>query len=140
MVTRNDKLRWIQYGKSRWKRLPHVLLVADMDPNYAIDVVMQERRNSIADAMELRLSCTNPSIWAATSKTTIHQIKNALIMQHESGIIVSAKRQICRNRGVEEGLKSRYYVVAIWTWLKNLYGKKIMKSDKQHAIKNFHFR
>ena len=28
-----------------------------------IDGLMQERRNSSALAMELRLSCTNPSIW-----------------------------------------------------------------------------
>ena len=30
-----------------------------------IDGLMQEKRNSIANALELRLSCTNPSIWAA---------------------------------------------------------------------------
>ena len=29
-----------------------------------IDGLMQERRNSVANALELRLSCTNPSIWA----------------------------------------------------------------------------
>ena len=28
-----------------------------------IDVLMQERRNSIANALELHLSCTNPSIF-----------------------------------------------------------------------------
>ena len=28
-----------------------------------IDELMQERRNSIANALELRLSCTNPLIW-----------------------------------------------------------------------------
>ena len=28
-----------------------------------IDGLVQERRNSIANAMELRLSCTNPSTW-----------------------------------------------------------------------------
>ena len=28
-----------------------------------IDGLVQERRNSSASAMELRLSCTNPSIW-----------------------------------------------------------------------------
>ena len=28
-----------------------------------IDRLVQERRNSIANALELRLSCTNPSIW-----------------------------------------------------------------------------
>ena len=26
--------------------------------------LVQERRNSIANALELRLSCTNPSIWS----------------------------------------------------------------------------
>ena len=30
-------------------------------PQGHIDGLMQERRNSIANAMELRLSCTNPS-------------------------------------------------------------------------------
>ena len=29
-----------------------------------IDGLVQERRNSIATALELRLSCTNPSIYA----------------------------------------------------------------------------
>ena len=29
---------------------------------YHFDGLMQERRNSIANALELRLSCTNPSI------------------------------------------------------------------------------
>ena len=28
-----------------------------------IDGLVQERRNPIANALELRLSCTNPSIW-----------------------------------------------------------------------------
>ena len=31
--------------------------------NDKIDGLMQERRNSIANALELRLSCTNPSIY-----------------------------------------------------------------------------
>ena len=30
---------------------------------YGIDGLVQERRNSIANALELRHSCTNPSIW-----------------------------------------------------------------------------
>ena len=30
-----------------------------------IDGLMQERRNSIANALELRLSCTKPSIWSS---------------------------------------------------------------------------
>ena len=32
---------------------------------YDIDGLVQERRNSSALAMELRLSCTNPSVWSA---------------------------------------------------------------------------
>ena len=35
---------------------------------------MQERRNSIANALELRLSCTNPSLWCHTSWSTLVQV------------------------------------------------------------------
>ena len=34
-----------------------------MTLNFNIDGLVQERRNSIANALELRLSCTNPSIF-----------------------------------------------------------------------------
>ena len=34
-----------------------------------IDVLVQERHNSIADALELRLSCTNPSFF--TTEITV---------------------------------------------------------------------
>ena len=36
-----------------------------------IDALMQERRNSIANALELRLSCTYPSIWYHCNMTVI---------------------------------------------------------------------
>ena len=35
---------------------------------YQIDGLVQERRNSIADALELRLSCTNPSKYSCMDK------------------------------------------------------------------------
>ena len=41
-------------------------------PDY-INGLVQERRNSIADALELRLSCTNPSIWALKPLGSIHK-------------------------------------------------------------------
>ena len=31
-----------------------------------LDGLVQERRNSIANALELRLFCTKPSIWSAS--------------------------------------------------------------------------
>ena len=34
-----------------------------------IDGLVQERRNSSVLAMELRISCINPSIWSTPSKT-----------------------------------------------------------------------
>ena len=34
----------------------------ELDKLY-LDGLVQERRNSIANALELRLSCTNPLIW-----------------------------------------------------------------------------
>ena len=36
-----------------------------------IDRLVQERRNSIANALELRLSCSNPSILKHTTKLVI---------------------------------------------------------------------
>ena len=44
------------------------LLYSELNPEQNIwrddlDELVQERRNSSALAMELRLSCTNPSIW-----------------------------------------------------------------------------
>ena len=36
-------------------------------PHECIDGLMQERCNSIANALELRLSCTNPSAWSVSS-------------------------------------------------------------------------
>ena len=38
-------------------------LLSDSQWDIYIDGLMQERSNSIANALELRLSCTNPSIW-----------------------------------------------------------------------------
>ena len=40
-----------------------------------IDGLVQERRNSSALAMELRLSCTNPSKWCTQSDHVVHQIQ-----------------------------------------------------------------
>ena len=41
----------------------HLFTQTDMCvPDLYFDVLVQERRNSSALAMELRLSCTNPSI------------------------------------------------------------------------------
>ena len=43
--------------------------------NQHIDWSMQERRNSIAKALELRLSCTNPSIFAINRNITFGFLK-----------------------------------------------------------------
>ena len=39
------------------------LLWTNFEYETYIDGLVQERHNSIANALELRLSCTNPSIW-----------------------------------------------------------------------------
>ena len=48
-----------------------------------IDGLMQERRNFIASTLELRLSCTNPSIfiWPPNRWVDCHKMKNEL-MRH----------------------------------------------------------
>ena len=40
-------------------------------PEVSIDGLLQERRNSIANALELRLSCTNPSILSPAESALI---------------------------------------------------------------------
>ena len=40
-------------------------LYIEMTPDWYIDVLVQERRNSIANALELRLSCTNPLLYSS---------------------------------------------------------------------------
>ena len=47
------------HGDIKWVRGQHY---NTLEWHY-IDGLVQERRNSSALAMELRLSCTNPSIW-----------------------------------------------------------------------------
>ena len=58
-----------------------------------IDEVVQERRNSSASAMELRLSCTKPSIyWPFVKETTIYQwIPNTKghVMQNFSDLLLA---------------------------------------------------
>ena len=45
-----------------------------------IDGLVQERRNSIANALELRLSCTNPLIWWHKSGSTLAQVMACCLM------------------------------------------------------------
>ena len=45
----------------RWIQIPGTWKYALFNEHH-IDGLVQERRNSIANALELRLSCTNPSI------------------------------------------------------------------------------
>ena len=45
-----------------------------------IDGLMQERCNSIANALELHLSCTNPSTWHHRSQSTLEQVIACCLM------------------------------------------------------------
>ena len=49
---------WPQVGPIK---LPHEIDGLEQDSTAYIDELVQEWRNSIANALELRLSCTNPS-------------------------------------------------------------------------------
>ena len=51
-------MAWRRIGD---KALPEAMTIQFCDAY--IDGLVQERRNSIANALELRLSCTNPSIY-----------------------------------------------------------------------------
>ena len=49
-----------------------------------IDGLVQERRNSIANALELRLSCTNLSIYASVNWIIIGSCNGLLPVQHQA--------------------------------------------------------
>ena len=50
---------------------------------FQINVLVQERHNSIADALELRLSCTNPSIWYSwLHNCSLYSIHINIILYH----------------------------------------------------------
>ena len=52
------------HGKKNKIMFSLILLQEDYSHYFSIDGLVQERRNSSALAMELRLSCTYPSIWS----------------------------------------------------------------------------
>ena len=59
-VTHLNALKWYPMIK----HLQVVKLCQHRSAETRYDGLVQERRNSIANALELRLSCTNPSIWS----------------------------------------------------------------------------
>ena len=52
---------------------------------YHIDRLMQKRRNSIANAMKLRLFRINPSVWNIWNLLNLHLNKIALYKQNYAG-------------------------------------------------------
>ena len=94
-----SSLQWdLLYEKkaaSFWNKMSH-LIFSQCDFSYwraasshwnwqgHIDGLMQERRNSIAKALELRLSCTNLSLWCAVavpSDTIVYQCSKQYLLQ-----------------------------------------------------------
>ena len=55
-----------------WSVLTHVILDQKNCQYQYLDGLVQERRNSIANAIELRLSCTNLSIWYYHMNICLH--------------------------------------------------------------------
>ena len=74
--------------------------------NYHIDGLVQERRNSIATALELRLSCTNPSTWDSI-KLIVYGSRGGHIYVRELGQLMASSR--CLN----------------WWW--NVFANRILK-------------
>ena len=63
---------------------------------FNIDGLMQERRNSIANSLELHLSCTNPSIWNLfymCSPMNHRQIKHMHLLQNYERLLWQNKRK-----------------------------------------------
>ena len=68
---------------------------------------MQERRNSIANALELRLSCTNPSIWFTQNDPSISCLRGAgpgCNTQENSARLLMLKQEIAELHRREQEL------------------------------------
>ena len=59
---------------TRYDELHISLNIFFLKSDHYIDGLVQERRNPIANSLELRLSCTKPSIWTWQSTTIIENI------------------------------------------------------------------
>ena len=59
-----SELTWLP-EPFRWNlfRVGYKWTLVAQDSQHYINGLVQERRNSITNALELRLSCTNPSLW-----------------------------------------------------------------------------
>ena len=79
-IDARGKSVWILFGV--WVPIIFLHEVIAADPDFDIDGLVHERRNSIANALELRLSCTNPLI-CKYSKQMYHQQSRPLMINHQ---------------------------------------------------------
>ena len=90
-----------------------------MDIDLDINGLVQERRNSIANALELRLSCTNPSIWYGWSFTTLNIRYKQRTSQGMSIVFLQHSKSSGRFQsfiGVSELIQSRRFQQQMFTW------------------------
>ena len=72
-----SRIHWYRYYIAKTVTPPILLRLLELDAQ--IDGLMQERCNSSALAMELRISCINPSKWRSrTSHTLCHYVNFAM--------------------------------------------------------------
>ena len=71
------------------------------------DGLMQERRNSIANAMELRLSCTNPSIYLLIIVSLLCLDSISMVGDHSFNLRVPVYNQ--------EGQVEPYITPSVWS-------------------------
>ena len=95
LLNKESRCRWFE---TPWRFCDMVIIDSNIRRNLHIDGLMQERRNSIANALELRLSCTNPSrcaklAWCTTDATAAFARCATMYRRH----VVDVRTTMCIN-------------------------------------------
>ena len=97
-VARSDKFIW--HGMRPYQMCQSLHRYQSLE--YCIDRLVQERRNCIANALGVRLSCTNPSVWGTISfqlfgaESCIHAPVNSATIGLENGLLLFGAKQLSK--------------------------------------------
>ena len=83
---------------------------------YRFDGLVQQRHNSSANALELRLSCTNPSVCLLPQQSSLASYDNTLYNHHN---IIEEWDMSSNSHNVEATILELYHVVNFLQLIKN---------------------
>ena len=99
MILFNINCLFSYYNKGRKSRVVSIPFLWDIilpESTSYIDALVQERRTSIAKALELRLSCINPSTWRISTKYKCNiSVVSVLQFSGMISVLMGREENIC---------------------------------------------